>query len=48
MRPDVLRNDIVSGYVILYQINKFFVNTFRSSFFQHYFFIIDKMASRAG
>jgi len=24
--PDVLRNVIVSGYVTIYQINKFFVN----------------------
>jgi len=37
--PDILRNVIVSGYVTFYQISKFFVNI--------YFFIIDKMYSRA-
>ena len=37
---DILRNRIVSGYVIFYEINKFI--------WRHYFFIIDKMSSRAG
>ena len=40
--PDVLRDVIVAGYVILYKVNKFFVSTV------YYFFIIDKMASQAG
>jgi len=39
--PDILRNAIVSEYVTLYQINKFFVNIL------YCFFITDKMASRA-
>ena len=37
--PDILRIVIVSGYVTFCQTNKFFVN---------YFFMIDKMSSRAG
>jgi len=44
--PDILRNLIVSEYVTLYQINKYFVNT---PFF-HYWqtvFAAGKMASRA-
>jgi len=38
--PDTLRTVIVSGYDTFYQIKKFFVNIL-------FFFIIDKMASRA-
>ena len=36
--PNILRNVIISGYVIFYQINKCFVNL--------YFFVIDKMSLR--
>jgi len=41
LRNMLLRNVVAAEYVMFYKINKFFVRTV------YYFFIIDKMASRA-
>jgi len=38
--PNILRDEIVSGYVTFYQVNKLFGNI--------YFFIINKITSGAG